>query len=64
MLAFPGLFRGTLDANVSEITHKMKIAVSETLSKMAKDGALVPASLNKDAHQQVAEAVKKVALEK
>lgn len=62
MLAFPGLFKGTLDAGVSEITHKMKIAVSETLSDLAHDGALVPAALNKEAHQKVALAVYEAAL--
>jgi malate dehydrogenase (oxaloacetate-decarboxylating) len=62
MLAFPGLFKGTLDADVSVITHKMRIAVSETLSGLARNGALVPAALNKEAHQQVADAVYKAAL--
>ncbi|OUS31042.1 hypothetical protein A9Q98_03545 [Thalassotalea sp. 42_200_T64] len=62
MLAFPGLFKGTLDADVTKITHPMKIAVSETLSSLAKDGALVPASLNKEAHKKVAEAVYEAAI--
>lgn len=62
MLAFPGLFKGTLDADVIEITHQMRIAVSETLSSLARDGALVPAALNKDAHLQVAEAVYQAAI--
>ncbi|MDG1732080.1 MAG: malic enzyme-like NAD(P)-binding protein [Thalassotalea sp.] len=62
MLAFPGLFRGTLDAGVIEITHQMKIAVSETLSNLARDGALVPASLNKEAHNKVAQAVYNAAI--
>ena len=62
MLAFPGLFKGTLDADVSEITHQMRIAVSETLSSLARNGALVPSALNKDAHRQVAEAVYNAAL--
>ncbi len=62
MLAFPGLFKGTLDADVTKITHQMKIAVSETLSALAKNGALVPASLNKDAHNKVAEAVYQAAI--
>ncbi|PSW07670.1 malic enzyme-like NAD(P)-binding protein [Photobacterium lipolyticum] len=62
MLAFPGLFKGTLDADVTKITHQMKIAVSETLSALAKNGALVPASLDRDAHNKVAEAVYKAAI--
>ncbi len=62
MLAFPGLFRGTLDAGVKEITHEMRIAAAETLSKLAKDNALVPSALNKTAHLAVAEAVYQAAL--
>ncbi len=57
MLAFPGLFRGTLDAGVSKITHEMKIAVAETLSGLAKEDALVPSALNKEAHNAVSDAV-------
>lgn len=57
MLAFPGLFRGTLDAEVKEITHEMRIAAAETLSALAKNDALVPSALNKTAHLAVAKAV-------
>ena len=57
MLAFPGLFRGTLDAGTREITHAMKIAAAETLSSLAKDDALVPSALNKPAHLAVSNAV-------
>jgi malate dehydrogenase (oxaloacetate-decarboxylating) len=62
MLAFPGLFRGTLDAGVNEITHEMRIAAAETLSKLAKEDALVPSALNKAAHLAVAKAVYQAAL--
>jgi len=62
MLAFPGLFRGTLDAGVKEITHSMRIAAAETLSALAKSDALVPSALNKSAHLAVAEAVYKAAI--
>ncbi|MCW8877267.1 MAG: NAD-dependent malic enzyme [Kangiellaceae bacterium] len=58
MLAFPGLFKGALEAGAKEITHKMKIAVAETLSSLAKEDALVPSALNKEAHQAVTEAVR------
>jgi malate dehydrogenase (oxaloacetate-decarboxylating) len=57
MLAFPGLFKGTLDAEVNEITHEMRIAAAETLSNLSKDDALVPSALNKQAHLAVAKAV-------
>ncbi len=64
MLAFPGLFRGTLDAGVKEITHEMRIAAAETLSDLVREGALVPYALNKEAHRAVAEAVYVAALKK
>jgi malate dehydrogenase (oxaloacetate-decarboxylating) len=57
MLAFPGLFKGTLEAGVKEITHEMRIAAAETLSSLAKEDALVPSALNIEAHQAVAKAV-------
>ncbi|NVJ59964.1 MAG: NADP-dependent malic enzyme [Gammaproteobacteria bacterium] len=63
MLAFPGLFRGTLDAGVRDITHQMKIAAAETLSSLAKEDALVPSALNKEAHLAVAKAVYDCAME-
>ena len=58
MLAFPGLFKGALEAGATEITHQMKIAVAETLSGLAKEDALVPSALNKEAHQAVTDAVR------
>ena len=63
MLAFPGLFKGTLDAEVKEITHEMRIAAAETLSNLAKVDALVPSALNKQAHLAVAKAVYDAAIE-
>jgi malate dehydrogenase (oxaloacetate-decarboxylating) len=63
MLAFPGLFKGTLNAGVREITHQMRIAAAETLSKLAKDDALVPSALNKSAHLAVADAVYQAAID-
>jgi malate dehydrogenase (oxaloacetate-decarboxylating) len=62
MLAFPGLFKGTLDAGVTKITHEMRIAVAETLSSLAKEDALVPSALNKEAHNAVSKAVFEVAV--
>ncbi|MBV1910631.1 MAG: NAD-dependent malic enzyme [Kangiellaceae bacterium] len=64
MLAFPGLFKGTLDAGVTEITHQMRIAAAETLSSLAKADSLVPSALNKVAHNAVAKAVYDAALNK
>ncbi len=57
MLAFPGLFRGALDAGVNHISQGMKIVAAETLSSLAREDALVPQALNMDAHKRVSEAV-------
>ncbi|MEZ8987731.1 malic enzyme-like NAD(P)-binding protein [Vibrio breoganii] len=62
MLAFPGLFKGTLAADVPTITHQMKIAVSETLSALASNGDLVPEALDKEMHAKVADAVYREAI--
>ncbi len=57
MLAFPGLFRGALDADAHQITHAMKVAAAEELAAITPVGALVPDGLDKRVHQQVAAAV-------
>ena len=57
MLAFPGLFKGTLNAGVAKINHAMRIAAAETLSALAREDALVPSALNREAHNAVTEAV-------
>lgn len=57
MLAFPGLFRGALDAGATTVTHEMKIVAAETLSGLARGEALVPGALNEKAHKAVARAV-------
>ncbi len=62
MLAFPGLFKGTLEAGVTKITHEMRIAAAECLSDLAKEDSLVPSALNQKAHLAVAKAVYEAAL--
>ncbi|HFB66633.1 MAG TPA: NADP-dependent malic enzyme [Aeromonadales bacterium] len=62
MLAFPGLFKGTLDAGVKHITHEMKIAAAEMLSSLAKEDALIPSVLNQHAHDEVTRAVYEAAI--
>ncbi|MBU0613877.1 NADP-dependent malic enzyme, partial [Patescibacteria group bacterium] len=37
VLAFPGIFRGTLDAKVSEITEAMKLAAAKALADSVED---------------------------
>jgi len=56
-LAYPGLFRGALDARATDITFEMQLAAARTLASLAPDGSLLPNMLNRDVHRAVAEAV-------
>lgn len=67
-LAFPGIFRGTLDAKAQKITKEMKIAAAEAIASYIKEEDLredyiVPSILDRDVHKKVAEAVRKKAVE-
>jgi malate dehydrogenase (oxaloacetate-decarboxylating) len=62
VLAFPGLFKGALDARARHFTDAMLIAAAETLAGLARaDDELVPDPLNKEVHEKVAEAVRAAA---
>lgn len=64
-LAFPGIFRGALDARVSEINEEMKIAASEAIREFIdpdKD-RIVPATLDKELAMEIAGRVKEAAQE-
>jgi malate dehydrogenase (oxaloacetate-decarboxylating) len=56
-LAFPGLFRGALDARAGDITVDMQLAAADVLASMAAEGMLLPNMMDKDVHRKVAEAV-------
>jgi len=56
-LAFPGIFRGALDARARRITDAMKIAAAEAIAEQAPEGELVPEILDRSVHQAVALAV-------
>jgi malate dehydrogenase (oxaloacetate-decarboxylating) len=60
-LAFPGLFRGALNARSRRIDNAMKIAAAETIASRAPDGELVPALLDLEVHRAVAAAVEHAA---
>jgi malate dehydrogenase (oxaloacetate-decarboxylating) len=62
-LAFPGVFRGALDARARKINNRMKIAAAKAISKYAHEGELVPSLLDMEMHRAVAEAVKLAAFE-
>ena len=61
-LAFPGLFRGALDARATHINNLMKIAAAEVIAGFASEGDLVPNILDRDVHAAVARAVREAAL--
>ena len=61
-LAFPGLFRGALDARATHINNLMKIAAAEVIAGFASHGDLVPNILDREVHGAVARAVREAAL--
>ena len=65
VLAFPGIFRGALDANAPRITPNMKLAAAYALSKFVSrptEDHILPSPLNRQVAFAVAAAVKEVAL--
>ena len=67
VLAFPGIFRGALDARASEINREMMLAASRAISSLISDEELsvdyvIPAAFDKRAHDAVARAVKEAAV--
>ena len=63
VLAFPGIFRGALDARASDINDAMKIAAAKALAGLISDEELnadyiIPATFDPRAKDAVASAVK------
>lgn len=68
VLAFPGIFRGALDVRAKEINEEMKIAAAYAIASMIKDEDLnennvIPYALDRTVANNVAEAIKKAAIE-
>lgn len=68
VLAFPGIFRGALDVRAKEINEEMKIAAAYAIASMIKDEDLnennvIPDALDKSVAANIAEAIKKAAIE-
>ena len=57
-LAYPGIFRGALDAAAESITIDMMMAAAEALARIVPDGAFLPEMMDPATHEAVAEAVK------
>lgn len=66
VMAFPGVFRGALDARASDINEQMKLAAADAIAAVAVEDGLTPEYIIPDAFDQrvvprVAEAVANVA---
>nr|WP_277605379.1 NADP-dependent malic enzyme [Glycomyces sp. L485] len=65
VLAFPGIFRGALDAGARAITEEMKLAAAEAIADCVSDDLaadhIVPSALDPKVAPAVAEAVKAAA---
>lgn len=60
VLAFPGLFRGVLDAKVKAFSDKMLFAAAHALADYCVEGELLPNVLDQKVHDAVASAVREV----
>mgnify|MGYP001413020505 FL=1 len=61
-LAFPGIFRGALDAGITDITEDIKLNVAEALARLIKSPSkdqILPELLDKRVVKAVAKAVQK-----
>jgi malate dehydrogenase (oxaloacetate-decarboxylating) len=66
VLAFPGVFRGALDARATAITEEMKLAAARGIASAVEDEELdedyiIPSVFNRDVARAVATAVEEVA---
>ena len=65
VLAFPGIFRGALDAKATQFTHDMKLAAAEAIAESVTNldvDNILPQVLDKDVPYKVAEKVKQTYL--
>jgi len=62
-LAFPGIFRGALDAQADEITEEMKLAASDVIRNFIEPekDKIVPETLDQELAMEIAEAVREQA---
>ena len=65
VLAFPGIFRGALDARAEKITEDMKLAAAKAIASLVKDEELneeyiIPDAFNEEVVSKVSEAVREV----
>ena len=66
VLAFPGIFRGALDARASDVNEQMKIAASNALANLVEnpnETNIIPDPFDKRVVKAVASAVKQAAID-
>ena len=68
VLAFPGVFKGALEAKATHITPEMNLAAAKAIAGMVSEDQLsedyiVPDAMDKSSAKAVAEAVKKAAID-
>jgi malate dehydrogenase (oxaloacetate-decarboxylating) len=68
VLVFPGIFRGALDCGATAITENMKLAAAKAIASHIPENELneeniIPSPLDKTVAFEIAEAVKKAAIE-
>ena len=66
VLAFPGIFRGALDARASDINDEMQLAAAYAIANLVEDDKLsadyiIPAAFDKRVGENVSKAVFKAA---
>lgn len=67
VLAFPGIFRGAIDAKATQFTHDMKLAAAHAIAESVTNLSIekiLPAVLDKDVPYTVAEKVKEIYLKR
>lgn len=69
LLAFPGVFRGALDAKAKDITMEMKVAASYAIADVVSSSELspqyiIPKALDPRVAERVGESVRKIACKK
>jgi malate dehydrogenase (oxaloacetate-decarboxylating) len=62
VLGYPGIFRGALLAGATAINSEMKLAAAAKIADLASESELMPDSLSREVHQQIAEAVRAAAV--
>ena len=68
VLVFPGIFRGALDCGATDINEEMKLAAAYALANHIPENELneeniIPSALDRSVASEIAEAVKKAAIE-